>query len=77
MTTANSGPGAGRREWLGLAVLGVPAFLVAMDFSVLYLAVPHLTADLAPTGTQQLCIVDIYGFLLKPSHGQRALARFW
>jgi len=35
-----------------------------MDFSVLYLAVPHLTADLAPTGIQQLWIVDIYGFLI-------------
>jgi DHA2 family multidrug resistance protein-like MFS transporter len=35
-----------------------------MDFSVLYLAVPHLTVDLAPSGVQQLWIVDIYGFLI-------------
>src|SRR3954471_19654337 len=35
-----------------------------MDFSVLYLAVPHLTAALAPTGVQQLWIMDIYGFLV-------------
>lgn len=35
-----------------------------MDFSVLYLGVPHLTADLAPTGIQQLWIVDIYGFVI-------------
>jgi len=28
------------------------------------LAVPHLTADLAPSGIQQLWIVDIYGFLI-------------
>ena len=35
-----------------------------MDFSVLYLAVPHLTADLSPSGVQQLWIVDIYGFLI-------------
>jgi MFS transporter, DHA2 family, multidrug resistance protein len=55
---------AGRREWLGLAVLGLPTFLVSMDFSVLYLAVPHLTVDLAPSGLQQLWIVDIYGFLI-------------
>jgi MFS transporter, DHA2 family, multidrug resistance protein len=54
----------GRREWIGLAVLGLPVFLVSMDFSVLYLAVPHLTADLAPSGVQQLWIVDIYGFLI-------------
>jgi DHA2 family multidrug resistance protein-like MFS transporter len=64
MTTATTTPGAGRREWLGLAVLGLPTFLVAMDFSVLYLGVPHLSADLAPSGIQQLWIVDIYGFLL-------------
>ncbi len=55
---------AGWRAWVGLAVLGLPTFLVTMDFSVLYLAVPHLTADLAPSGIQQLWIVDIYGFLI-------------
>src|SRR5436309_528782 len=64
MTETNTKPGAGRREWMGLAVLGLPTFLVTMDFSVLYLAVPHLTAALAPSGIQQLWIVDIYGFLI-------------
>ncbi|MFI0353080.1 MFS transporter [Actinomadura sp. 9N407] len=63
-TDADTNPRAGRREWVGLAVLGLPTFLVAMDFSVLYLGVPHLTADLAPSGIQQLWIVDIYGFLI-------------
>jgi DHA2 family multidrug resistance protein-like MFS transporter len=29
--------------------------------------VPHLTVDLAPSGVQQLWIVDIYGFLLAGS----------
>ncbi|WP_222854061.1 MFS transporter [Fodinicola acaciae] len=64
MTTAHTKQGAGQREWVGLAVLALPTFLVTMDFSVLYLAVPHLTADLAPSGIQQLWIVDIYGFLI-------------
>jgi DHA2 family multidrug resistance protein-like MFS transporter len=45
-------------------VICLPTFLVTMDFSVLYLAVPHLTVDLAPSGVQQLWIVDIYGFLI-------------
>lgn len=45
-------------------MLALPTFLVTMDFSVLYLAVPHLTADLAPSGVEQLWIVDIYGFLI-------------
>ncbi|MFC5748101.1 MFS transporter [Actinomadura rugatobispora] len=64
MTTANTRPRAGRREWAGLALLGLPTFLVSMDFSVLYVAVPHLTAALTPSGVQQLWIVDIYGFLI-------------
>jgi MFS transporter, DHA2 family, multidrug resistance protein len=64
MTTVDTVPRAGRREWFALAVLAVPTFLVSMDFSVLYLAVPHLTADLAPSGVQQLWIVDIYGFMI-------------
>jgi len=64
VTTATRSLSAGRREWIGLAVLALPTFLVTMDFSVLYLAVPQLTADLAPSGIQQLWIVDIYGFLI-------------
>ncbi len=58
---------AGRREWLGLAVLAFPCFLLAMDFTVLHLAVPALTAQLAPSSTQLLWIVDIYGFLIAGS----------
>ncbi len=53
-----------RRAWLGLAVLTLPVFLVSMDFSVLYLAIPTLSAELLPTAAQQLWIVDIYGFLI-------------
>jgi MFS transporter, DHA2 family, multidrug resistance protein len=53
-----------RRQWVALAVLGLPTLLVAMDFSILYLATPHLTADLAATGVEQLWIVDIYGFVI-------------
>lgn len=35
-----------------------------MDLSVLFIALPWITADLAPTGTQELWIMDIYGFVL-------------
>jgi MFS transporter, DHA2 family, multidrug resistance protein len=55
---------AGRREWLGLAVLALPSLLVSIDLFVLLLAMPRLTADLQPSGTQQLWILDAYGFLL-------------
>ncbi|HSL64724.1 MAG TPA: MFS transporter, partial [Gaiellaceae bacterium] len=55
---------AGRREWIGLAVIALPCLLYSMDLEVLYLAVPALTADLAPSGAQLLWITDVYGFLL-------------
>jgi MFS transporter, DHA2 family, multidrug resistance protein len=60
-------PSAGRREWLGLAVLALPCVLYSMDLTVLNLAVPHLSAELHPSSAQLLWIVDIYGFLLAGS----------
>jgi DHA2 family multidrug resistance protein-like MFS transporter len=57
-------PRAGRREWLGLAVIALPCLLYSMDLTVLYLAVPSLTADLDPSSTELLWITDIYGFFL-------------
>ena len=41
---------AGRREWIGLAVIALPCLLYSMDLSVLNLAVPQLSADLGPSG---------------------------
>lgn len=63
-TASNKAPRAGRREWLGLAIIALPCLLYSMDFTVLHLAVPHLSAALRPTSAQLLWIVDIYGFLL-------------
>jgi DHA2 family multidrug resistance protein-like MFS transporter len=57
-------PRAGRREWIGLAVIALPCLLYSMDLTVLYLAVPSLTADLEPSSTELLWITDIYGFML-------------
>ncbi|MGZ8178175.1 MFS transporter [Williamsia sp. SKLECPSW1] len=57
-------PAPTARTWLGLAIMCMPVLLVAMDFSVLYLAIPTITDQLAPTAAQQLWIVDIYGFLI-------------
>ena len=57
-------PQAGRREWIGLAVLTLACLLYAMDLTVLHLAVPSLSADLEPSSTQLLWIVDIYGFMV-------------
>jgi MFS transporter, DHA2 family, multidrug resistance protein len=58
---------AGRREWIGLAVLALACVLYSMDLTVLHLAVPALSADLQPSSVQLLWIVDIYGFMLAGS----------
>ncbi|MFF4572619.1 MFS transporter [Streptomyces sp. NPDC001410] len=64
-TSTNSPAGrAGRREWTALCVLMLPLLLVSMDVSVLYFAIPAISADLEPSGTQQLWIFDMYGFVL-------------
>lgn len=56
--------GAGRRAWLGFTlVLGLVA-LVAMDGSVLYLAMPGITEAINPGAGQALWILDIYGFVV-------------
>ena len=57
-------PRAGRREWIGLAVIALPCLLYSMDLTVLYLAVPSLAVELDPSSTQLLWITDIYGFFL-------------
>ncbi|MDX3695154.1 MFS transporter [Streptomyces europaeiscabiei] len=65
MTTNNTPAArAGRREWTALWVLMLPLLLVSMDVSVLYFAVPAISADLEPSGTQLLWIFDIYAFVL-------------
>src|SRR4051794_1621557 len=61
MTTPKT---AGRREWIALAVLALPCVVYAMDLTVLNLALPALSADLRPSGAEQLWIVDVYGFMV-------------
>jgi DHA2 family multidrug resistance protein-like MFS transporter len=63
-TNPSPPPRATRREWIGLAVIALPCLLYAMDLTVLTLAIPSLSADLRPTSTELLWIVDIYGFLV-------------
>ena len=61
---ANAGAKAGRREWIGLAVIAIPCLIYSMDLTVLYLAVPQIVADLKPSAAELLWIVDIYGFMV-------------
>ncbi|UOB15429.1 MFS transporter [Streptomyces sp. HP-A2021] len=52
----------GTRAWLGLLVILGPVLLVAMDSSVLFLAMPKVAEALSPTADQALWILDVYGF---------------
>ena len=46
------------RRWTALAVLVLPVLLISIDMSVLGIAVPALSADLQPTSSQLLWIID-------------------
>lgn len=72
--SCGAGPGAGGpdveheqratvREWAALGLLALPCLLVSFDAQALNLAIPRLTADLRPSATQLLWIVDSYVFL--------------
>jgi len=63
MTTTET-PRAGRREWIGLAVLALACLMYVMDLTVLHLAVPSISEDLKPSSAQLLWIIDIYGFMV-------------
>jgi DHA2 family multidrug resistance protein-like MFS transporter len=64
MSETTTAPKAGRKEWIGLAVIALPCLLYSMDLTVLNVAVPQLSADLKPSSSQLLWIIDIYGFLV-------------
>lgn len=53
-----------RTAWLGLTAVLLLVLLVAMDGSILYLAMPHITSALTPSADQALWILDIYGFVV-------------
>ena len=55
---------AGRREWVGLAILSIACLIYSMDLSVLFLAMPAIVTDLDPTAAELLWINDIYGFMV-------------
>ena len=62
--TALAPPRATPREWAGLGVLALALLLLAVDATVLDLAVPAISADLAPSTPQLLWIIDVYSFVL-------------
>jgi DHA2 family multidrug resistance protein-like MFS transporter len=52
------------RTWLGLGLLMLPTFLVALDTTALLLALPRLSAALGADSVEQLWISDSYGFVV-------------
>ncbi|OWA04960.1 MFS transporter [Streptomyces sp. CS159] len=51
-------------RWLALSVLVLAVLLVAVDATVLGLATPYISEDLAPSSTQLLWIGDVYSFVI-------------
>lgn len=52
------------RTRAALALLVLPALLIALDMNVLFLALPEIGRDLHASAVQQLWITDVYAFLL-------------
>ena len=57
-------PAAPRTRWLALSVLVLAVLLVAVDATVLFLAIPFISRSLDPSATQLLWIGDSYSFVL-------------
>lgn len=57
-------PRATARSWAGLAVLVLPLLLITIDGTVLILGLPAISAELSPTGVQQLWMIDVYSLVL-------------
>ena len=64
LTAPETAPLAPRRAWFGLGALVLAVTLLAIDGTVLALAIPSLAADLGATATQLLWVGDIYSLVL-------------
>lgn len=62
--TGNGTDATARRRWLILALLSAAMLPIALDYMILYVAIPTLAADLGPGPQQLLWIMDIYSLLL-------------
>ncbi|AUH67449.1 MULTISPECIES: MFS transporter [Gordonia] len=52
------------RAWLATAVLSASLLVIVMDMTILNIALPAMSADLEPTASQLLWIVDVYSLVL-------------
>lgn len=49
-----------QNRWLVLAIVSSALFLIVVDMTVLYTALPRLTHDLAASASEKLWIMNIY-----------------
>jgi MFS transporter, DHA2 family, multidrug resistance protein len=63
-TTETEAPRVGARGWAALVVLMLPVLLVSVDNTVLSFALPEISISLAPSGAEQLWIIDVYPLVL-------------
>lgn len=62
---ARCAPGLSRaRRWWVCAVLSASLLVITMDMTILNIAIPDLSTDLAPSANQLLWIVDSYALVL-------------
>lgn len=64
MTASTTTGAPARSPRLALALLSLPSLLIAIDISVLGVALPRMAADLHPSPTELLWMNDIYGFMV-------------
>ncbi|MNR90980.1 Methyl viologen resistance protein SmvA [compost metagenome] len=62
LTPTSTLPAASR--WLVLAIVSVALLLIVVDMTVLYAALPRLTADLQASASAKLWIVNIYALIV-------------
>lgn len=61
----HAGPDLTRRHrWTALIVLSASLLVVTMDLTILNIALPKISADIRPTSSEQLWIVDAYSLVL-------------
>ncbi|MCK2237515.1 MULTISPECIES: MFS transporter [unclassified Crossiella] len=63
-TSAEVSPVSPRARWIALSALVLAVLLIAVDGTVLHLALPMITEELKPTSQELLWIGDIYSFVL-------------
>lgn len=63
-TAGTDAPRVGARGWAALVVLMLPVLLVSVDNTVLSFALPEISLALAPSGAEQLWIIDVYPLVL-------------